>query len=434
VPKAQLVLVVLICVSPVFLLLDGPIVCGLVAGATATGLAIVALTMRPRETAFFLSIAYPAAAIVSVPAVLMLVQVLPLKALAHPIWQSAEIASGQSLTGGVSVDIGAGLIALGQYLTIAAIGFWSGAVAVDRRRAEWVLFSVMAATAFIGLLIAANELLGLTILSAAFAPFKRMQAVDCAALGIIVSAAAALRTVERYETRHAGGDRSSSILITTFAACVAAFVVCLGALILAAEKDVLLAAGCGAAALLWVVTIRRLGLGLWGAAAMVVPFIALATVSTVSNPALRSEGVLLSFAEDSSAPIVSMTRRMLADAPLLGTGAGSFTAMAPIYRSLDEQTLPATAPTAAATMAIEMGSPLLWLIVLTTAGAIYFLLRAALRRGRDSFYPMAGAGSLVVLALLGFINSGILGSVAAMIAAATIGLALAQSKSRTAAN
>jgi hypothetical protein len=433
-PKAQLVLVILICASPVFLLLDGPIVCVLVAGVTASGLVLVARTMRPGETAFFVSIAPPVAAIVAVPAVLMLIQVLPLKALAHPIWQSAEIASGESLTGSVSVDTGAGLIALGQYLTIAAVGFWSAAVAVDRRRAVSILFSVTAATAFIGLLIAANELLGLTILNAAFAPFKRMQAVDCVALGVIVSAAAAVRTVERYETRRASGDRSSSILITTFAACVVAFVICLGALILAAQKDLLLAAGCGAAALLWVVTIRRLGLGPWGAAAMAVPFIALATVFILSNPALRREGALLAFAEDTSAPAVSVTQRMLADAPLLGIGAGSFAAMAPIYRSLDDQTLPATAPTAAATIAIEMGSPLLWLIVLTTAGAIYFLFRAALRRGRDSFYPMAGAGSLVVLALLCFINSGILGSTAAMIAAATFGMALAQSKSRTVAN
>ena len=40
---------------------------------------------------------------------------------------------------------------------------------------------------------------------------------------------------------------------------------------------------------------------------------------------------------------------------------------------------------------------MLWLIVATMAGAIYVLLRASLRRGRDSFYPMAGAICIAIL-------------------------------------
>jgi hypothetical protein len=65
------------------------------------------------------------------------------------------------------------------------------------------------------------------------------------------------------------------------------------------------------------------------------------------------------------------------------------------------------------------------------AASIVLLLRASLRRGRDYFYPAEGAGCLITLLLLFFMNSGTLGTVAVTIAAATLGLAVAQSGSRT---
>ena len=73
----------------------------------------------------------------------------------------------------------------------------------------------------------------------------------------------------------------------------------------------------------------------------------------------------------------------------------------------------------------------LTIIVAATAATIYGLLRASLRRGRDSFYPMAGASCLITLLILSFMNSEVLGSAAAITAATTLGLAFAQSKSRT---
>jgi hypothetical protein len=52
-------------------------------------------------------------------------------------------------------------------------------------------------------------------------------------------------------------------------------------------------------------------------------------------------------------------------------------------------------------------------------------------RGRDSFYPAAGAACLLALLLLGFVNAGLLGTAGAMFAAVALGLACAQSRSRT---
>ena len=271
--NARVILVALICVSPAVLLFDGPIMDGLVAGVTAVGIAIVSRRMRPRETKFFLSIALPVAALVVVPVLWMLIQVLPVRALAHPIWTSAEAALGHPITGAISIDLGAGVMAVGQYLTIVAIAFWSAAVAVDRQRAEWILFSLMAGTALIGLTVAANELFGLNFLNASAALFKRTQAIDCVAMGVIIAAAATIRTLERYETRHASPDRSVSTLLRTLAACIAALVVCAIALMLSAPVAAIVATGYGVAALAAVVTIRRLGLGPWGATAIALPVI-----------------------------------------------------------------------------------------------------------------------------------------------------------------
>ena len=408
---------------------DGPMMHGVVAGVAAIGMVLISRTMRPGETTFFLSIARPAVVLAAVPALWMVVQVLPLSALAHPMWSSAEVAIGHPLTGAISIDIGASVMALGQYLTIAAIAFWAGAVAVDRQRAEWILFSLMAATALIGLLMVADDLFGLTIVSAA--PFKRSQAIDYVGMGVVLAAAAGMRTFERYETRHSSPDRSVSLLMTTFAACGLAFAVCVAAEILGSQDATVVATAYGAATIAAVVLIRRLGFGPWGTAAIVVPAVAIATFLAVGNPAVRTKAFPLAFATGSPASLTSLSQRVLDDAPLMGTGAGTFAAIAPVYRDINDQEPLSTAPTATAAIAIELGRPMLWLVVTAMAGAIVVLFQASLRRGRDSFYPAAGAGCLVTLLFLIFMNAGGLGTATAMIAAATLGLAFAQRKSRT---
>jgi len=429
--NARLILVALICASPAVLLFDGPIAHGLVAGVAVGGMLILLRTMRPGETTFLVSIARPVALLVAVPALWMLIQALPLGVLAHPIWNSAEAAVGHSITGAISIDIGASVMALGQYLTLIAIVVWSAAVAVERQRAEWILFSLMVATALIALTAVVTELIGSTAPSAAPALLARMQGVDCAAMGVVIAGATAVRTLERYETRRASPDRSVPILIGTFVACAAALAICLAALALGAKANVLVATGYGAAGVAAVVFIRRLGFGPWGILAVVLPGVALAAFLVASNPALGTKNFSLIFATHAPESLLGTTQRILADVPLWGIGAGTFSAIAPIYSNIDESIPMSGAPTVAAAAAIELGSPLLWFILITTIGAIVVLFRAALQRGRDSFYPTAGASCLLTLLFLGFMNVGLLGMAAAIIAAATVGLAFAQSKSRS---
>lgn len=75
--------------------------------------------------------ARPAVVVDAFPALWILVQVLRLRALAHPIWTSARSALGYPLTGTISVDTGKTVIGLSQYLTLAAAGFLSTAIVVD---------------------------------------------------------------------------------------------------------------------------------------------------------------------------------------------------------------------------------------------------------------------------------------------------------------
>ncbi len=402
---------------------------GLLAGGAAAGIAIVSRSLRPGETEFLISIIWPISVIAAIPAVWILIQLLPLKPLAHPIWSSAEAAIRHPIAGSISVDTGASVMALARYLSAAAVALLSAAVSVDRQRAEWILFALMTGTAAIALVLASHDLFGLLFLKSDVAPLARAQAIDCAGLGVIVSAVAGFRIMERFGTGQPPPERSTLTLLRPFATCSVAFTICALALALAASTSVFVATGYGLATLAGAMIMRRLGP--WAAAVVAALAISVAMILAAGEPNLRTKSFLLAFAVDSPASLTSMSQRMLDDAPVTGTGAGTFAAIAPIYREVDDQVTESTAPTAAATFAIELGEPMLWLIVAMAAGLTMVLLRASLRRGRDSFYPAAGAGCIITLLFLAFVNAGLLGSSVDIIASAGLGLAFAQSKSRS---
>jgi len=427
---ARFILVALIYTCPLILLVDGVIVYGVVAALAAVGVAVVAGSMRPGETQFLISIIRFGATLAAVPALWIVIQILPLRAIAHPIWASAEAAVGHSLAGSVSIDFGASVMALGQYLSAVAVALVAAAVAVDRQRASWILFALMGATALIALISLLHDLAGLTFLNGVGSHFGRAQTIDCTAIGTIVAAAAAIRILERYENRRAEPKRSDTAVLWTFAACSAALVICITSLAVTSTGAAMIATGYGLGALMAVAVIRRLSFGPWGIAAFALPAIGLAVLMVASEPGLRTNGVVLAFAAPSSLALTSASQRILDDTAWTGTGAGTFAAITPIYRNIDDpETL--IAPTTAAALSIELGQPMFWLIVAAIVSAVAILLRASLQRGRDSFYPAAGAGCLIALLFLSFMNAGILGTATAVSAAAMLGLALGQSKSRT---
>ncbi len=427
--QVRLILVTLICTSPAILLWDGLIMQGFVAGIVAVALAITARALRPGETGFLVSVVRPPAVVAAVPALWVLVQVLPLRVLAHPIWKNAETALGHPIAGTISVDPGASVIALGQYLSVVGVGFLSAAVAVDRQRAEWILFALTAAGVAIALITRTHDLFFPEVRLSTFA---RAQAIDCVSMGTIIAGAACIRTIERYETRRSSPQRSVPVLLWTFVACSAALTICGAVAMFGATHEILIATAYGIFALICISIIRRLALGAVGTAAIAAPALGAAILLLTYHPAERGTSVPLAFTWASDPSLIALSERVLYDAPLVGTGAGTFAALAPIYRQIDDPPPGSTAATAAAAFAIELGKPMFWLITVAAAGSIFILLRSSLQRGRDSFYPAMGGSCLITLLLLSFNNPGLFGTASSLIAAAAIGLAIAQSKSRTA--
>ena len=398
----------------------------------AGALMAVARAIRPGEILHLESLVRPAALLAAVPAAWMLIQILPLPVhgLANPMWDSAAAALGRPLGGSISIDTGASLLALAQYMATVGVALLAAAVSLDRQRAEWLLLALVAATAVIAALVIAAAA-GFALPGGAMGAGARAAALDAVALGLVLTAAGGLRTFERFETRRASPGRSPRAIAAAAAGCAAALILDLGALAVGGSGPVRFAAACGLAVMAAVVATRRLALGPWGVAGLAAAALVVAAGVIVGQlPGNRPAHPMLAFAP-AGTPIAT-TERILADAPWAGTGAATFAALTAIYRDADEATADAAAPTAAAQIAVELGWPAPAVLILIAAIATVALLRAALRRGRDSFYPAAGAAVLAVLAVLAFANAGVVAPAPAILAAAVMGLALAQSRSRTA--
>lgn len=207
---------------------------------------------------------------------------------------------------------------------------------------------------------------------------------------------------------------------------VIALAICVGAILVEYQRTMVLAAITGVGTLAAVVIIRRLGLGRWGQLGVVTTAV-LAFVGFVLTTPDHSNGEpTAAFASDRHQAIA---QRMLPDVPRAGTGGGTLAALIPIYRDAtgidDKIALPATT-----IISIEMGESMLWIIAAMIVFWILLLLVGSLRRGRDSFYPSAGAACLIAIAILAFDNSGPLDPAISIITGTAFGLAVSQSKSR----
>ena len=426
---APLFLAILIGLTPAIFWFDGPIAHGAVAAAAGFGLALVALTIRRNEAKFTVSLIRPLAFVGALPAIWMLIQVLPLPivGLGNPIWQSTAQIVDQSMWGSISVDIGATLISLGRYLSAAAIVLLTATVAIDRRQAALILYSLTAATTMIALLLLGSKAMGITVFSKIFTGFSLASVTNCVSLGVILSVAALLRILEVQRTHQFNryiGDLIPLIL------CFLGIAASLAAVFLYAQPEATYAAAIGVIVLISVRIVRRIGIGPWGYSAFAaVAFVAvIATLAFHVRFSVQGMSLTLSHAPSASEAI---TQRILMDAGWTGTGAGTFSAMIPIYRDFSEIAIGIVPPTAAAAIAVELGKLMFWAILTTVIVLIIDLLRSAVRRGRDSTYPSAGAGCLIALIILAFNDAGLFGTAVSTISAAIIGVAFGQRKSLT---
>lgn len=424
--KVRNLLVALLCASPLLILWDGRITHGLVTGIIAIALGQVALALRPAESRFLVSVTRQALIAAAVPALWVLVQVLPLGIFAHPIWKSAASALHEPIFGSISIDPAITIAALGYYLSLVAVGFVSASVAVDRHRAEWVLTALTTAVTITSLMVLAAHFFAL---GNRFPAFDWSDAIDCVSLGTIVAATNCILVIERHEARSPRERKLANLWI--FPASIAALIICAAAFALTANWSVVFATGYGLLALAWQWITRRLGWGLWAGTAMAIAALGVAAILVGSQLPQRKATLPLAFAGDSSPPLIELNQRILYDAPLVGTGAGTFGALTPIYRQKDDPDSAPVPATTAAAFAVELGTPLLWVIFAEAVVFVVVLFRRSLRRGRDSFYSAMAASSLVMLVVLAFSNAGLLRTGTGLIVAAILGLGIAQSESRT---
>jgi len=79
-------------------------------------------------------------------------------------------------------------------------------------------------------------------------------------------------------------------------------------------------------------------------------------------------------------------------------------------------------------VALEMGRPFLYGLIILAVFAAYVLFRKALLRGRDYYYAGCGAGSMIAMLVASFANASLLGLAASLLTASVLGMAYAQSK------
>jgi len=431
-PAPQL-LSLLIVTTPFILIFDGPIAHGAVTAATAILVASVALRIQPGEADFLSSVIRPLTIIAIVPAFWMLFQLLPLEniGLANPIWDSEATALGRSHTGIISIDPGATVIALARYLSAAAIVFVAAAVAVDRHRSQWILFSLVTSTTLIAAMVVAKGFSYFTSLGNSVGGAAAQAATDCAGLGVSLALAALLHTLARGPTAETDQSESAIKFLLTFMGCLFAIAICAMAVIVGGTGQTFFAVASGIAVLVVGIIIRRFKPGSWGYSAIVAVALVIATAIIALHPGKRALDPTLMFAAQAPAPSIALTQRVLTETSWTGTGAGTFAAVLPIYQGIDELTIGPAAPTAAAATAVEMGRPFLWVMLIAVVAFVIMLLRDSAQRRRDSFYTTAGASCLVTFTLLSFGNAGSFATPVYIIVAATLGLAIAQSKSRS---
>jgi hypothetical protein len=324
------------------------------------------------------------------------------------------------LVGAISLDIGATLLSLARYCAGLAAAFVTAAVALDTQRAESVLSLLTAVAALI-----AAELIGFDLGYLRLPGFERAEAMDIAVIGFILSSATTIRAYELFGTSKSRRKTSGTMAKVAASASVAALFTCLFAILMSANAVLFFAALLGTGILISVLAIRRWRLGPWGqagiaalAAITVVGFFAIVPAKKDLDPTLTLSR------QNQNSPV----ERMLSDARWGGSGAGSFEALLPIYRDTNEG-VSSDRPTAAATIAIEMGEPFLWTCVIFLLIGASMLFRRALLRGRDYIYSSAGAGCIIALLISLFANDGILGLTASLMISVLCGLAFAQSKS-----
>jgi hypothetical protein len=408
----------LLTIVPTLMMVDGILAEGVTSAIVAIALMSVAFSLHAVDLNRFSRLFRPSVFIILlIPCFWMLLQVLPIsiQALTNPVWLSSSSALDKPFVGAISLDIGSTLLSLTRYCTGLAAGFVTAALTLNKPRAESILFLL---TAVAGLI--AIESVGFNLDYLHLPGFDQTDAKNIAVIGFVLSCATAILVYEHLGTP---GTRPRDSKVAVFTS-MAVLLICLSAILISADAILIFAAVFGAGILISVLVIRKWRLGPWGMAGIA----AIGAIVVVGFFAVASR-------KDADPTLIFSTQdkifsieRMLSDTKWAGSGAGTFDALLPLYRDTHEADS-FDIPTAAATIAVEMGQPFLWACVIAFLIGASTLFQRAYRRRRNYVYSSAGAGCIIALLISLFANNGMLSVTASLVIGVLAGLAFAQSKS-----
>lgn len=410
----------LLVLIPALIAAGNVLICGLASAVAAVGIIAIAVAQPATDIDRFFELLKPAAlACLLIPCIWILLQVIPFVGgtLANSAWSTASGALGRPMSGSVTIDTGASVLALCRYLTAVAILLLGVTVAINRQRAATLLTisTAIAVAASLELIVVEMDFVPIAHLS------RRTDVANIAMIGLIVSCASAVQAFENLRARKGKPRDARSPLPLALTASLAASAICLFA-ILASSDSIVFAAIFGAGIVLGAYAIRRLRLALWGQIGLA-SMAAVAIIGLLATAPAKDTDLTLSLTKPSQ---FASIERMLSDVKWTGAGAGTFDALVPIYRDIDEADLHDNASTAAI-VAIEMGRPFLWVSVVLLLFAAALLFKRALARGRDYVYASTGAGCIVALLISSFTTNGALGPTTSLMASVICGVAIAQS-------
>lgn len=427
---AYIGLLALVAATPVLLFLDNLVVAGAIQLYAAISTLIIAVGIRPGEARHYFKLIRVPAALGAIPLLWMLTQLLPIAigGLSRSIWESAASALETPLSASISIDPGLTLIALCRFASMAGIALVAAAVSIDRQQVERLLLLLASAAAVISLTLLASHLGGFGSKNESGANGTHATMVTAGIIGIILFAASAIMIVERYEMARQRGTPSSRRLIP-IGIMAAGLLVCSSTLIAGDTSHAIFAAACGLATVAIIYFVRQLGFGpRAGLAIGCVAILAVAVIIwTKGKPATGD--VSLRYTAGANGDVVTLDNRILDAVGLAGSGAGTFPVISTIYGAQEPSDVrPATF---SGQIAIELGQPALWVIVGLVCILIVMLARSAFNRGRDCFYPLAGAGVTVAMVLDCFTNATLTNPAISLLVAVTLGLGFGQSIGRS---
>lgn len=363
------------------------------------------------------------------PIVWMTLQIFPIStsSLANPIWSATSIALNQpSLPGRISVDPGATLQSLFQYLVDVSLLVSTVIIARDRRTAETILFVLCAVTTLMSVEFLLSRLDSFAgIIPQTGAATSLFPAA--AALAILANGALVARALERHLHQQNIHNLASPQLWVGVFSGLLGIAVAFAALAALGQHKLVAVTGCGLMVLVFIATVRRLGFRFWPSALL---FLVLAAIaSAMALPHSLSGGLGLLGFVSLRPEVVAPAKHLLSDAPTWGNGLGTFELTSIAYQEFGGAL--ADPPSTAVLMAIEAGR-LASAILAAFAGQFFLVsFRGAVQRGRDSFFAAAAAAGVVVVLCESLLDSSLSNPTLQAIVAVMVGVGLAQSAGRT---